>query len=149
MSNQPFDGNLALLIASRSKRSADEGDGGGGGGSAAHMPMPGGDGEMGAVGGGNQLHDMASNFFDCLGEMGKFPTVFADLSEDVLNSIVSSSIAGADSSMLDVLANGFKKMVLNAEMHGLQPVSAVNELMYKGLGTSPIPGFINSKQEGR
>jgi|GEM_PF-2011295 hypothetical protein len=133
--------NLALRLA---KKSASDDGGGGGGGSAAHMPIPGGDGEMGAVG-GTALHDMVSNFFDCLGEMGKFPGVLADLSENFMDSILP--IAGIDSTILDNLTHGFKKMCVNIEMHGImQPVSGLNELVFKGLGTSVIPGVINSNQ---
>jgi hypothetical protein len=147
MSNQPaFDVNLAFRLAKMS--SGDGGDGGGGGGSAAHMPIPGGEGEMGAVG-GSPLHDMVSNWFDCLGEMGKFPGVFADWTENALDSLVSGAVAGIDSSLLDNLTHGFKKMVLNVEMHGLQPISGINEMLLKSLGTSVVPGFINPKNEGR
>ena len=126
-----FDFNLALRLA---KKSSGGDDSGGGGGSAAHMPIPGGEGEMGAVE-GKALHDMASNWFDCLSEIGKFLGVFPDLSENVLDSIVSGSIAGIDSYLLDNLTHGFKKMALNIEMHGLQPISGINEMLYKGLGT--------------
>ena len=146
MADQPaFDVNLALRLA---KMSSGDGGGGGGGGSAAHMPIPGGEGEMGAVE-GKALHDMVSNWFDCLGEMGKFPGVFADWTENVLDSLVSGAVAGIDSSFLDNLAHGLKKMLVNIEMHGMQPVSAINEILYKSLGTSVVPGFINPKNEGR
>jgi hypothetical protein len=128
--------NLALRLAKHS-------DSDGGGGSAAHIPIPGGEGEMGAVS-GNALHDMISNFFDCLGEMGKFPAVLADFAENFIDSIIP--IAGIDSTILDNLTNGFKKMIFNVEMHGMSPVSGINELTYKGLGTSVMPGVINSNQ---
>lgn len=132
--------NLAFRLAK--KFSSD--DGGGGGGSAAHMPIPGGEGEMGAVG-GSVLHDIVSNFFDCLGEMFKFPGVLADFGENFIDSILP--IAGIDSAILDNLAHGFKKMFLNVEMHGImQPVSGLNELVFKGLGTSVVPGIFNSNQ---
>ena len=143
MADQPaFDVNLAFRLAKMSS------GGGDGGGSAAHMPIPGGEGEMGAVGGG-YFHDMASNWFDALGEMDKFPGVLADFNENVLDSLVSGSVAGIDSSLLDILANGVKKTVFNVEMHGLQPVSGISDTTFKGLGTAIIPGIINSKQEGR
>ena len=142
MADQPaFDVNLAFRLAKMSS-------GGGGGGSAAHMPIPGGEGEMGAVG-GSALHDVASNWFDPLGEMGKFPGVFADFNENVLDSLVSGSVAGIDSSLLDTFTHGFKKTVFNVEMHGLQPFSGISDTTFKGLGTAVVPGFINSKQEGR
>jgi hypothetical protein len=132
--------NLALRLAKRSSSYDD----GGGGGSAAHMPIPGGDGEMGAVG-GTALHDMVSNFFDCLGEIGKFPAVLADLTENFIDSILP--ISGIDSAILDNLTHGFKKMCVNIEMHGImQPVSGINELVFKGLGTSVVPGIFNSNQ---
>ena len=144
MADQPaFDVNLALRLA---KMSSGDGGGGGGGGSAAHMPIPGGEGEMGAVE-GKALHDMASNWFDCLGEMGKFPGVLMDFAENFIDSILP--IAGIDSSFLDNLAHGLKKMLVNIEMHVMQPVSAINEILYKSLGTSVVPGFINPKNEGR
>ncbi len=135
-----FDVNLAFLLA---KKPPSGDGGGGGGGSAAHMPIPGGDGEMGAVG-GTALHDMVSNFFDCLGEMGKFPGVLADLTENFIDSILP--IAGIDSAILDNLSHAFKTMLLNVEMYGIRPVSGLNELVFKGLGTSVIPGVINSNQ---
>lgn len=145
MADQPvFDVNLAFRLA----KSSSGGGGGDGGGSAAHMPIPGGEGEMGAVGGG-YFHDMASNWFDALGEMGKFPGVFADWTENVLDSLISGSVAGIDSSLLDTFTHGFKKTVFNIEMHGMQPFSGINDITFKGLGTSIIPGIINSKQEGR
>ena len=141
--------NLALRLAKASSGGGGDGGGDGGGGSAAHMPIPGGEGEMGAVGGG-YFHDLASNWFDALGEMGKFPGVFADFVENILDSLIANSIIGnLDSSILDNLAHGFKKLFLNIEMHGMQPFSGINDIIFKGLGTSIIPGIINPKQEGR
>lgn len=136
--------NLAFRLA----KSSSGGGGGDGGGSAAHMPIPGGEGEMGAVGGG-YFHDMASNWFDALGEMGKFPGVLADLAENVLDSLVSGAVAVIDSSALDALTHGFKKLLFNVEMHGMQPFSGISDTTFKGLGTAVVPGIINSKQEGR
>ena len=132
--------NLAFRLAK--KFSSD--DGGGGGGSAAHMPIPGGDGEMGAVG-GSALHDIVSNFFDCLGEMFKFPGVLADFGENFIDSILP--IAGVDSAILDNLTHGFKKMFLNVEMLGImQHVTASNPFELKVLGGVLVPGIFNSNQ---
>jgi len=146
MSDPTFDFqsvNLAFRLAKMSS-----GGGGDGGGSAAHIPIPGGEGEMGAVG-GSSFHDAVSNWFEPLAEMGKFPGVFADFNENVLDSLVSGSVAGIDSYLLDTFAHGFKKILFNIEMNGLQPISGIGDTIFKSLGTAIIPGFINSKQEGK
>jgi len=129
--------NLALRLAS--KKGSDDG----GGGAGAFLPPPGMEGEMGAF-----PKDIVFNFFDAMERVGKwFPDAWAGLMHNVDEFFALEGIN--DSSTFELLADAFKRLCVNVEMHGITaPVNTLGSIDIPSPFGGAVPGFINS-QKGR